>query len=107
MKTLHLLTTSCKGGTFLLLLALLLSACAGEVKPTVMESDKKLPAFDWQGHRGCRGILPENTVPAFLKALDYNVKTLEMDAAISKDNKVIISHEPLSLIHISEPTRPY
>ena len=101
MKTLHLLTTSCKGGTFLLLLALLLSACAGEVRPTVMESDKKLPAFDWQGHRGCRGILPENTVPAFLKALDYNVKTLEMDAAISKDNKVIISHEPWFSAEIS------
>ena len=51
--------------------------------------------FDWQGHRGCRGILPENTVPAFLKALDYpEVTTLELDLAVSKDNQLIVSHEP-------------
>jgi len=60
-----------------------------------------LTTFDWQGHRGCRGLLPENTVPAFLKALDYNVKTLEMDAAISKDGQVIISHEPWFSAEIS------
>jgi glycerophosphoryl diester phosphodiesterase len=55
---------------------------------------KKLPSFDWQGHRGARGILPENTVPAFIKSLQYDVRTLEMDVAISKDGKVVISHEP-------------
>ena len=55
---------------------------------------KTLPKFDWQGHRGARGLMPENTVPAFLKALEYNIRTLEMDAAISQDGKVIISHEP-------------
>jgi len=57
-------------------------------------STKSLPAFDWQGHRGARGLVPENTVPAFLKALSYNVRTLEMDAAISQNGDVIISHEP-------------
>ncbi|MFT7121373.1 MAG: glycerophosphoryl diester phosphodiesterase [Neolewinella sp.] len=51
--------------------------------------------IDWQGHRGCRGLLPENTVPAFLRALSYpEVKTLELDVVISKDNRVIVSHEP-------------
>ena len=55
---------------------------------------KPLPEFDWQGHRGARGLVPENTVPAFLKALSYNVRTLEMDAAISQNGDVIISHEP-------------
>ncbi|MBV6440092.1 MAG: glycerophosphodiester phosphodiesterase [Haliscomenobacteraceae bacterium CHB4] len=51
--------------------------------------------FDWQGHRGCRGIMPENTVPAFLKALDYpEVTTLELDLAVSKDHQLIVSHEP-------------
>lgn len=48
--------------------------------------------IDFQGHRGCRGLLPENTIPAFEKALEY-VTTLEMDVVISKDKKVIISHE--------------
>lgn len=51
--------------------------------------------FDWQGHRGCRGVMPENSVPAFLKALDYReVTTLELDLAVSKDNRLIVSHEP-------------
>ena len=57
-------------------------------------SPKPLPEFDWQGHRGARGLIPENTVPSFLKALELNMRTLEMDAAIAKDGKVIISHEP-------------
>lgn len=51
-------------------------------------------SFDWQGHRGCRGILPENTIPAFLEALKYPVRTLELDVAISADSQVIVSHEP-------------
>jgi glycerophosphoryl diester phosphodiesterase len=53
-----------------------------------------LPAFDKQGHRGCRGLMPENTVPAMLKAIDLGVTTLEMDAVITKDRQVILSHEP-------------
>jgi glycerophosphoryl diester phosphodiesterase len=53
-----------------------------------------LPTFDLQGHRGCRGLMPENTVPAFLKALDLGVNTLELDVVISKDQQVVVSHEP-------------
>ncbi len=47
-----------------------------------------------QGHRGCRGLMPENTIPAMIKALDLGVTTLEMDISISKDKKVFLSHEP-------------
>ena len=50
--------------------------------------------FDYQGHRGCRGLMPENTIPAILKAIDLGVTTLETDAIITKDKKVILSHEP-------------
>ena len=50
--------------------------------------------FDIQGHRGCRGLMPENTIPAMLKALDLGVTTLEMDVVVSKDNKIVVSHEP-------------
>ena len=53
-----------------------------------------LPAFDKEGHRGCRGLMPENTLPAMLKALDLGVTTLEMDAMVTKDRKVILSHDP-------------
>lgn len=50
--------------------------------------------FDIQGHRGCRGLLPENSIQAMLKAIDLGVTTLEMDVVISKDNQVVLSHEP-------------
>jgi len=53
-----------------------------------------LPAFDKEGHRGARGLMPENTIPAMLKGLDLGVTTLEMDAMITKDRKVILSHDP-------------
>lgn len=51
-------------------------------------------AFDKEGHRGCRGLMPENTIPAMLHALDLGVTTLETDVVITKDKKVILSHEP-------------
>lgn len=50
--------------------------------------------FDWQGHRGSRGLYPENTIPAMLHAIDLGVTTLEMDAVITKDRQVVLSHEP-------------
>lgn len=50
--------------------------------------------FDWQGHRGARGLLPENSLPAFEKALELGMRTLELDVAISQDNQVVVSHEP-------------
>ena len=49
--------------------------------------------FDLQGHRGARGILPENTLPAFQKAIDIGVNTLELDVVISRDSMVVVSHE--------------
>ncbi len=50
--------------------------------------------IDIQGHRGCRGILPENTIEAFKKTIELGVHTLELDVVISKDNIVVVSHEP-------------
>lgn len=50
--------------------------------------------FDVQGHRGCRGLMPENTIAAFIKAIDLGVTTLEMDVVITKDSEVLVSHEP-------------
>jgi glycerophosphoryl diester phosphodiesterase len=52
------------------------------------------PSFDRQGHRGARGLMPENTIPSMLKAIDLGVTTLEMDLVISKDRKVVVSHDP-------------
>ena len=53
-----------------------------------------IPMFDLQGHRGARGLRPENTIPAFLVSLDSGVTTVEMDLAITKDKQIVVSHEP-------------
>lgn len=50
--------------------------------------------FDVEGHRGCRGLYPENTIVAFLEAVKLGVTTLEMDVVVSKDGKLIVSHDP-------------
>ena len=60
----------------------------------VASAMSQTPPFDWQGHRGCRGLMPENTIPAFVKALELGVNTLELDVVISKDGQVVVSHEP-------------
>jgi glycerophosphoryl diester phosphodiesterase len=52
-----------------------------------------LPAFNKEGHRGTRGLMPENTIPAMQKAIDYDVNTVEVDVVISKDKQVVISHD--------------
>lgn len=78
---------------------LVLMACSSNKK---MNSQNKIPStpaapvisFDKQGHRGCRGLMPENTIPAMLKALDLSVTTLEMDISFTKDSVAILSHEP-------------
>lgn len=53
-----------------------------------------MQTIDIQGHRGARGLLPENSLPAFQLALDLGVTTLEMDTVISKDRQVVLSHDP-------------
>lgn len=47
-----------------------------------------------EGHRGTRGHLPENTIPSFKKAIDLGADTLELDVVITKDRKVVVSHDP-------------
>lgn len=51
-------------------------------------------AFDLQGHRGARGLEPENTLPAFARALDLGVSTLELDVGVTADGVVVVSHDP-------------
>ena len=59
-----------------------------------LQAQVSLPRFDIQGHRGARGLKPENTILAFLTALDTGVTTLEMDVVITRDKQVVVSHEP-------------
>ncbi|HYD57244.1 MAG TPA: glycerophosphodiester phosphodiesterase family protein, partial [Burkholderiales bacterium] len=50
--------------------------------------------IDLQGHRGARGLLPENTLAGFQRALELGVTTLELDIAITKDGVLVIHHDP-------------
>jgi glycerophosphoryl diester phosphodiesterase len=65
------------------ILAFLTTSAAAQQRP-----------LDLQGHRGGRGLMPENTIPAMRRALDLGVTTLEMDIAISQDKQVLLSHDP-------------
>ena len=57
--------------------------------------------LDIQGHRGCRGLMPENTIPGFIRAIESGVNTLEMDVVITKDQQVVVSHDPFFHHHIA------
>ncbi|KEQ28911.1 glycerophosphodiester phosphodiesterase family protein [Pedobacter antarcticus] len=57
--------------------------------------------FEKQGHRGARGLMPENTIGAMLRALDLGANTLGMNVVISKDKQVLLSHEPYFNFEIS------
>src|SRR5688572_21793025 len=51
--------------------------------------------FDVQGHRGARGLAPENTLAGFARALAVGVTTLELDCGVTKDGVVVVSHDRL------------
>lgn len=70
---------------FILSIILLITACTYE---------DTMKQFDLQGHRGARGLLPENTISSFLLAVDLGVNTLEFDLVVTKDQKLLVSHEP-------------
>ncbi len=73
---------------------ILLGACqATPEKPAVSQQPVARPAFELIGHRGARGLLPENTLPGFARALSLGVRVLELDVGVSKDGHVVVSHD--------------
>ena len=72
---------------------ILLAACT--MNPSVQKESLEISEnLDWQGHRGCRGLMPENSIEGFIYALSFPVRTLEFDVVLTKDNVVLVSHEP-------------
>ena len=49
--------------------------------------------IELQGHRGARGLLPENTLPSFARAMEIGVDTLELDVGVTRDGVVVIHHD--------------
>ncbi|MFL9846048.1 glycerophosphodiester phosphodiesterase family protein [Flavobacterium rhizosphaerae] len=65
---------------------------------------KQTTNVEVQGHRGDRGNFPENSLPAFISAVNKGADVLEMDVVISADNKVVVSHEPyMSYAYVLTP----
>jgi glycerophosphoryl diester phosphodiesterase len=60
---------------------------------TTEEAKKRLERFDIQGHRGARGLRPENTLPAYEKALDLGITTIELDTGVTRDKVSNIWHD--------------
>ncbi len=76
------------------LLAATLTGCTGGGSDS--EPVSQIPeGFDVQGHRGARGLRPENTLPAFEAALDLEVTTLELDLHFTADGQVVVWHDPV------------
>lgn len=78
-----------------ILLLMVIFGCHTSQPPKEKNMDKEnIANWDIQGHRGCRGLIPENTIPAMIHALELGVNTLEMDVVITADSMVVLSHEP-------------
>lgn len=76
-------------------LAICMVNCSTDKSPKTSVSEQTASKkLDVQGHRGARGLMPENTIPAFIRALDLGVTTLELDLAVTKDKQLLVSHEP-------------
>ncbi|NGM65292.1 glycerophosphodiester phosphodiesterase family protein [Sphingobacterium sp. SGR-19] len=74
---------------------ILLNACGSLSSLNKQKLDiDTFPTFSYEGHRGARGLYPENSIGAMKTAIDLpKVTTLEMDCHITKDNKVVVYHD--------------
>jgi len=72
-------------------LCLIVIALGMGTPPTVIAADSD--EIDVIGHRGARGVLPENTLPAFAHALAAGVDALELDVGLSRDGVVVVAHD--------------
>jgi glycerophosphoryl diester phosphodiesterase len=53
-----------------------------------------IKTFEIQAHRGARAFYPENTLKAFCKAVDLGCPVIELDLVVSKDHRIVVSHDP-------------
>src|SRR5690606_21774209 len=86
----------------LLISSLLITSCT--INKGNLKKEPQFPAFDTEGHRGARGLMPENTIAAMIHAIDLGVTTIELDCQVTKDHQVIVSHDnSLNPAHTLKP----
>jgi glycerophosphoryl diester phosphodiesterase len=83
--------------TILFFAAIIISSCA-TAQPSV---PKNFPSFYKEGHRGTRGLMPENTIPSMIAAIENGANMIEVDVYTSKDGQVFIAHDPFVNINHS------
>ncbi len=72
--------------------AFLITGCQPQSPDTVVA--KHFPEFYKQGHRGARGLMPENTIPSMKQAIADGANVIEVDIQISRDKQVLVAHDP-------------
>ena len=91
------------------LLAIVLGACAPSTEPPpTSAASVRAERPEVQGHRGCRGLRPENTLAAFEHAIELGVDVLELDLALSSDDVLVVVHDPEvnPELCVPDPARP-
>ena len=78
----------------ILSILIVLLVCIQCGKQSISEISYEGRSLDIQGHRGMRGLFPENSIIGFIKALELGVNTLELDIVMSMDTQLVVSHEP-------------
>jgi glycerophosphoryl diester phosphodiesterase len=68
--------------------------CSGRKTGQAMAVAPRKPRLEVQGHRGCRGLRPENTLAGFRHAVRLGVDVLELDLGLSKDGVLVVAHDP-------------
>lgn len=90
-------------GLSMVMLFLLIVSCTSVEKHEATKPGDA-PAFYLAGHRGARGLMPENTIPAMKKGIEVGANTLEMDLQVTADGKVVLNHDnTLNPLYVSKP----
>lgn len=87
-----------------LILPLIAAGCLAACSTTKQAASSRLagyPSFYKEGHRGARGWMPENTIPAMTKGIELGANIIEVDVYVTKDGQVLIAHDPFVNIGIS------
>jgi len=84
--------------TLMICMAIFIAGCGSpDIQPRVFPEKTTV---DLQGHRGARGLYPENTIPAFKSAIEHKMTTLELDTNLTKDGNLIVFHDSFINPHL-------